>query len=367
MISKNARAVAAYVGSSNVSATALMSAVEWNYRFTPTDEAIALGRLRTEFEALFLHANTQPLTREWIGTYRQRRRAPFGRAEPISVDSATDLTELPKPHEVQAEALAALDAARLAGHRAGLVVLATGLGKTWLAAFDSDSFERVLFVVHREEILQQARDTFRRIRPMSRLGLYTGQEKDGEADVLFASIATLGKPGHLSTFARDRFSYIIIGEFHHAEAASYRRLIDYFEPAFLVGLTATPDRTDGADLLRLCGNHLRIGVTFWRVFAAICSPRFVTSVFPTSWIIAISLGEAGDSTRRCLKQRLLHSVVRKMPLNSGANTDEPGHSHSVCRPDMPLLCLRTSPHEVRDASRSIREPDRLLAARPLRN
>ena len=256
MISKNAHAIAAYVGSSNVSATALSSAVEWNYRFTPADEASALGRLHTEFETLFLHANTQPLSREWVWAYRQRRQVRLGRAEPIAVDPVTDLTELPKPHEVQSEALAALNAGRLEGHRAGLVVLATGLGKTWLAAFDSDRFERVLFVAHREEILQQARDTFRRIRPMSRLGLYHGDEKDGEADVLFASIATLGKSGHLSRFARNRFSYIIIDEFHHAEAASYRRLIDYFEPTFLLGLTATPDRTDGADLLRLCGNNL---------------------------------------------------------------------------------------------------------------
>jgi superfamily II DNA or RNA helicase/diadenosine tetraphosphate (Ap4A) HIT family hydrolase len=255
MISKDARAVAAYIGSSNVSATALSSAVEWNYRFTPTDEARALGRLRAEFESLFLHANSQPLSREWVSDYRQRRRVQLGRAEPIAVDPSIDMAELPKPHEVQSEALVALSAGRREGHRAGLVVLATGLGKTWLAAFDSEQFERVLFVAHREEILQQARDTFRRIRPMSRLGLYTGEEKDGEADVLFASIATLGKSVHLSRFERDRFSYIVIDEFHHAEAATYRRLIDYFEPAFLLGLTATPDRTDGADLLRLCGNN----------------------------------------------------------------------------------------------------------------
>ena len=256
MVSKNAHAVAAYIGSSNVSATALLSAVEWNYRFTPADEASALARLRAEFESLFLHAKTQPLTRDWVSAYQHRRRVQIRRSEPIAVDPTADLMDLPKPHEVQSEALAALNAGRLAGHCAALVVLATGLGKTWLAAFDSDGFERVLFVAHREEILRQARDTFRRIRPMSRLGLYTGDEKDGEAEVLFASIATLGKSGHLSKFARDRFSYIVIDEFHHAEAASYRRLIDYFEPTFLLGLTATPDRTDGANLLRLCGNNL---------------------------------------------------------------------------------------------------------------
>ncbi|MDF1843173.1 MAG: DEAD/DEAH box helicase family protein, partial [Rubripirellula sp.] len=101
----------------------------------------------------------------------------------------------PKPHAIQEEALAALSATRRSGNEAGLVVLATGLGKTWLAAFDSASeeFPNVLFVAHREEILTQAMQTFRRIRPHARLGLYTGKEKAPEADVLFASIQTLGR------------------------------------------------------------------------------------------------------------------------------------------------------------------------------
>ena len=136
------------------------------------------------------------------------------------------------------------------------MVLATGLGKTWLSAFDSNNFGRVLFVAHREEILRQARATYRRIRPNARLGLYTGVEKLADADVLFASVQTLGRAQHLERFTPDAFEYIIIDEFHHAAAATYRRLIDYFEPKFMLGLTATPDRTDGADLLALCGENL---------------------------------------------------------------------------------------------------------------
>ena len=140
----------------------------------------------------------------------------------------------------------------------GLVVLATGLGKTWLSAFDTVPFgaRRVLFVAHREEILKQALATFRAIRPEATLGLYTGAEKAPESEVLFASIQTLGKAEHLRRFSPRSFDYIIIDEFHHASARTYRRLIDYFEPEFILGLTATPERTDGGDLLALCGENL---------------------------------------------------------------------------------------------------------------
>ncbi len=115
---------------------------------------------------------------------------------------------------------------------------------------------RVLFVAHREEILDQALATFRRIRPSASLGVYTGQTKEADADVLFASIQTLGRLRHLRAFSAQAFDYVVVDEFHHAAAATYRRLIDHFEPKFLLGLTATPERTDGGDLLALCQENL---------------------------------------------------------------------------------------------------------------
>src|SRR5262249_57531554 len=110
---------------------------------------------------------------------------------------------------VQRGGRAALEQTRPEGNAAGLVVLATGLGKTWLAAFDTDrrEYRRVLFVAHREEILAQALATFRRIRPTAVLGFYTGDEKAPDADVLFASIQTLGRSRHLSQFSPDAFDY----------------------------------------------------------------------------------------------------------------------------------------------------------------
>ncbi len=129
-------------------------------------------------------------------------------------------------------------------------IFATGLGKTYLAAFDSADFERVLFVAHREEILQQALVTFQRVRPEATLGLYSGKQKDPHADVLFAMVQTL--QGKLDEFEPRRFDYMVVDEFHHATADSYRKVIDHFRPSFLLGLTATPDRMDGADILELC-------------------------------------------------------------------------------------------------------------------
>jgi superfamily II DNA or RNA helicase len=168
------------------------------------------------------------------------------------------LPETPEPHQVQQEALAALQATREIGNTAGLVVLATGLGKTWLSAFDSSQpqFRRLLFVAHREEILDQARATYRLIRPQAKLGFYNGTEKIPDAEVVFASIQTLSRVQHLRNFAADAFDYIVIDEFHHAVAGTYQRLLDHFTPRFLLGLTATPERMDGGDLLALCQENL---------------------------------------------------------------------------------------------------------------
>lgn len=245
----------AFVGSSNLSATALKEGIEWNYRVVPSRDQAGFGEVLAGFDALFAHPNVRPLDAAWVEAYRKRRA-------PSAVIPAGVRPEgppvIPVPHEVQREALGALERIRAQGAAAGLVVLATGLGKTWLGAFDSarGEFARILFVAHREEILGQAMKTFRAIRPSARLGLYTGTEKVPDADVLFASVQTLSKIDHLNRFDPHHFDYIIVDEFHHAAARTYRRLIGHFQPKFLLGLTATPERTDGGDLLALCGETL---------------------------------------------------------------------------------------------------------------
>lgn len=242
----------AFVGSSNLSATALREGVEWNYRVITSRDRDGFADVANGFEALWLHPKNCQLDAAWVEAYRARR--PRVVVNPAGVPPEPPLP-VPQPHEVQREALAALEATRASGGAAGLVVLATGLGKTWLSAFDSnrEEFPRVLFVAHREEILGQAMATFRAIRPSAVLGMYNGTEKVVDADVLFASIQTLNRVQHLEQFDPAYFDYIVVDEFHHAAARTYRRLIEYFEPKFLLGLTATPERTDGGDLLALCG------------------------------------------------------------------------------------------------------------------
>lgn len=241
-----------FLGSSNLSGSGIDGGVEWNL---VVDE---IAPLQSAFEHVWAHHHTRPLDHRWLADYRRRRRAmTVGTTEPPAIGVDPEPVQQPvEPRELQKQALAALEATRLAGHRAGLVVMATGLGKTWVAAFDTarPEFRRVLFVAHREEILRQSLEAFRQVRPDAELGLFTGTDKQPDADVVFASVQTL--TNRLHEFDPDEFDFLVVDEFHHAAASSYRRVIDHFDPSFLLGLTATPERMDGADLLALCGDNV---------------------------------------------------------------------------------------------------------------
>ncbi len=245
----------AFVGSSNLSAPALTSSIEWNYKVVSSHERGGFSEITTGFENLFNSYQSVVADEGWIRRYEARRVPPDWRAAGLAEEPPAPMAA---PHQIQQQALEALEGTRREGFSAGLIVLATGLGKTWLSAFDSfrPQFQRILFVAHREEILNQAVDNFRRVRPNPSIGRMIGAQKDSSTDIVFASVQTLGRIENLKKFSTTYFDYIIIDEFHHAAATTYRRIIDHFEPKFLLGLTATPERMDGGDLLALCQENL---------------------------------------------------------------------------------------------------------------
>ena len=252
----------AFIGSNNISKSALQSGHEWCLRYDyeqPDDsfQAQQFKLIRTQFDSIFHHDKAATLTDTWISDYINRRKPPK-LSQVITNDFIGETEEEYAPNSAQQEALFALSETRENGFKQGLVVLATGMGKTYLSAFDAKQMQakRVLFVAHREEILSQALNTFAKVWPEKTSGFYNASSKDTEKDMLFASVQTLGKQSHLKKFEKDDFDYIVVDEFHHASAKTYRNLISYFEPKFLLGLTATPERSDQADILSLCSNNL---------------------------------------------------------------------------------------------------------------
>lgn len=165
------------------------------------------------------------------------------------------------PHDVQQKALDALNESREKGHKKGLVVLATGLGKTFLSILDikATKAKRVLFIVHVEHILKQTQNSFEKVMPerSEEMGFFTGKEKTYKGkNIIFSTIQTISKEKNFSQFDKDFFDYIVIDESHHTAAQSYKKITDYFEPDYFLGLTATPKRLDRKNILDFYDNNL---------------------------------------------------------------------------------------------------------------
>ena len=247
-----------YVGSSNISRSALTSGIEWNYRFRSDSDLESYEKFFCTFEDLFYNhsivIDDEELKRYSRNWHRPAVAKDLDRYDVEADDKDTNVRVMYEPRGAQIEALCALEQTRMEGAKRALVVAATGVGKTYLAAFDTKTFKRVLFVAHRVEILKQAAVSFHNIRNSDDYGFFNGTEKSTDRSVIFASVATLGRSEYLNEryFSKDYFDYIVVDEFHHSVNNQYRRIVEYFKSEFLLGLTATPERMDGKNIYEIC-------------------------------------------------------------------------------------------------------------------
>ena len=285
-----------FIGSSNLSRSAWTSGIEWNYRIDQKTNFEDFNYFKNMFEDLFLN-HSIIVNDEELERYSKTWKRPKiysninNKREDINYvyeeNRNSNITSMFEPRGAQIEALYELKKTRLDGNDKALVVAATGIGKTYLAAFDSREFNRVLFVAHREEILKQAYESFANVRTDKWLSVMAGEEKlvadkeeilehkvnnkttqeyehnmgffmnstkETKKDIIFASVQSLGKEKYLNEkyFDKDYFDYIVVDEFHHAVSKNYQNIINYFTPKFMLGLTATPDRLDNKDVFSIC-------------------------------------------------------------------------------------------------------------------
>ena len=248
------------MGSSNLTAAALKANYEWNVKLTSFKHGGLLGQFHSEFEKVWLSA--VPLTNKWIELYQilyeevQRVNRNDQMIMPLAPEKIpqTVFSSI-LPNKMQQSALQNLIELRKTGADKGLVISATGTGKTYLSAFDVKNLapSRMLFIVHREQILQKALSDYQRIigGTDSDFGILSGNSKETDAKYLFATIQTISQDSSLNNFDPEAFDYILIDEVHKAGASSYLKVIKYFKPKFLLGMTATPERTDDFDIYEL--------------------------------------------------------------------------------------------------------------------
>lgn len=245
-IFKHADYYSLIIGSSNLTQGALKANKEWNLKVNSTEQETICQEILHEFWLMW--GKSVILTDEWLQNYQKhyRQKQENSPAEQIFSVKFT-------PNKMQTEALASLEELRRSGRTKALLISATGTGKTYLAAFavQKAAPRRILFLVHREQILKQAAQTFQHVLGNISIGFLTGTHKNFTAPYLFSTISMMAKPEILAQFAPTHFDYIIIDETHRAGAASYRKIIEYFRPQFCLGMTATPSRSDGFDIYRL--------------------------------------------------------------------------------------------------------------------
>ncbi|ABM04395.1 type III restriction enzyme, res subunit [Psychromonas ingrahamii 37] len=242
------------IGSSNLTGSALATNKEWNLKVSALHSSSIVEKIMGEFDVDFDRGT--PVTASFIDAYENiynKQKILFKEHESVLIEPEIS------PNSMQVEALDNINVLRQSGARKALLISATGTGKTYLSAFDAQALKpkRLLFVVHRLTIALKSLETFQNVFGTGKtMGVYSGSKQELDKDFLFATVQTISKQNHLDQFNKDYFDYIIIDESHRSGANSYKRLIEHFEPTFLLGMTATPERTDGEDIFSLFDHNI---------------------------------------------------------------------------------------------------------------
>lgn len=248
-----ADSVTAMMGSSNLTKNALVKNHEWNLKVTAALGS-DLGSQLAELSAGQLDESVA-LTEEWVRAYAASYTPPTPRSRELVDAAHASVANEIVPNAMQQVALEAIDGVRASGHDRAIVISATGTGKTILSALDVRAVDpvRLLFVVHREQILDRTISEYQRVLGGAdhEYGKLTGSQKQGDRRYVFATVQTLAQPEVLASFAPSAFDYVIIDEAHRAASVTHRRVMDHFTPEFMLGMTATPERTDGFNVFEL--------------------------------------------------------------------------------------------------------------------
>ncbi|SHJ28469.1 Superfamily II DNA or RNA helicase [Clostridium amylolyticum] len=244
------------IGSSNITQRALKSNVEWNVQVISKRENSFIKDVFKEYNKLW--DCTDIVDEKFLNTYESfiKEIRKVNSYKSMEFENYKQI----KPNEMQKKAVRNLQRLRTVGEDKALVIAATGTGKTYMSAFDVIEFKakKMLFIVHREEILKSAEKTFKKLvkNKTKTTGLLTGMRKDINADYLFSTIQSMNN--NLYDFNKDEFQYIVIDEAHHSSSPSYKRVIDYFKPEFLLGMTATPERSDDGNIFNIFDNNVAL-------------------------------------------------------------------------------------------------------------
>lgn len=256
------------IGSSNLTQTALCSNKEWNLKISATEESELIDQVEKEFHKEFEAA--QIVTDKYLLEYGILWKEKMQFERTIKQKRKAIDKVVITPNLMQREALENINHLRAEGKGKALLVSATGTGKTFLSAFDVQQFKpkKFLFIVHRRTIAEEAMKTFQGLLSDDiKMGIYSGAQRELNADYIFCTVQTISKQEHLDKFKRNHFDYIVIDETHRAGADSYKRIMEHFTPKFMLGMTATPERTDGADIFKLFDYNIAYEIRLHRALS----------------------------------------------------------------------------------------------------